>query len=362
MLEALKTTLDSLGSDSGQPSTSLPQVGLNDVSEFLDAPGPILDVRSPGEFALGHIPGAINLPLFTDSERAEVGILYKSQGRLAAIERGLELVGPKMAEMSRLAGREAESGHVRLHCWRGGMRSGSVAWLLRTVGLRVTLLPGGYKRYRRWVSESFALRKNLVVLGGRTGVGKTDLLHELRRSGASILDLEGIANHRGSSFGALGLEAQPSQQQFENELAGAWRQLSASAPTWIESESQYVGKRLLPSALFQQMLVAPWVIIHRSVSERCQILAAEYGPYPPADLIEATQRIERRLGGQHCQQAIEWIRAGQLTAACERILTYYDKLYDRHLAQLQPPTAELDLTGVSVPVGARRLLELTEAR
>ena len=183
------------------------------IDAFLAAGGALLDVRTPAEFRQGHIPGAANLPLFSDAERAEVGTLYKQQGRQAAVLRGLALVGPRMealaAELVTWSERSAGA-PLRLHCWRGGMRSGSVAWLAQQLELPVLLLEGGYKSYRRWVLELFERPWPLRLLGGRTGCGKTELLLALRERGAAVVDLEGLAHHRGSSFGGLGLPEQPS--------------------------------------------------------------------------------------------------------------------------------------------------------
>ncbi|NBW62949.1 MAG: tRNA 2-selenouridine(34) synthase MnmH, partial [Synechococcaceae bacterium WB4_1_0192] len=178
------------------------------IHSFLKAAGPVVDVRAPAEFAQGHIPGARNLPLFSDEERAAVGTTYKQQGRTAAVQLGLELVGPKLAALGQSLSSwssEANGQPLRLHCWRGGMRSGSVAWLADSLDLPVLLLEGGYKAYRRWVLEQLLLPWPIHLLGGRTGTGKTDLLLALERRGVAVLDLEGLAHHRGSSFGNLGL-------------------------------------------------------------------------------------------------------------------------------------------------------------
>ena len=178
------------------------------IEDFLLSGGTLLDVRTPAEFRQGHIPAAANLPLFSDAERAEVGTLYKQQGRQAAVRRGLALVGPRMEAMATdlVAWSERSAGKpLRLHCWRGGMRSASVAWLAQQLELPVLLLEGGYKSYRRWVLELFERSWPLRLLGGRTGSGNTDLLLALQELGAAVVDLEWLAHHRGSSFGGLGL-------------------------------------------------------------------------------------------------------------------------------------------------------------
>ena len=173
---------------------------------------PLLDVRSPGEYAHAHIPGALSLPLFSDDERAKVGTLYKNQGKVASVQKGLEFVGPKLKGFTKFA-LKLGSEELLMHCWRGGMRSSSMAWLMESVGLRVLLLDGGYKAYRKMVLESFESPMKIILLGGYTGSGKTELLLQLNEAGEQIVDLEGLANHKGSAFGALGQPDQPSTEQ-----------------------------------------------------------------------------------------------------------------------------------------------------
>ena len=180
---------------------------------------PVIDVRSPAEFRQGHIPGAINLPLFDDQERKEVGTLYKQVNREAAIFAGFEFIGKKLADLARqgvkLAGRKKK---LLVHCWRGGMRSQSMSWLFETTGISCALLDGGYKSFRKHVREQLALPITLKVLGGKTGSGKTLLLSRIQQLGEQIIDLEALAHHKGSAFGALGEPEQPTTEQFENHL------------------------------------------------------------------------------------------------------------------------------------------------
>ena len=179
---------------------------------------PLLDVRSPAEFEQGHIPGAINVALFTNEERARVGTIYKTQGKDEAVLEGLRIVGPKMASIVEQALELAPERKLKVHCWRGGMRSGSVGWLLRQAGFSVEVLNGGYKAYRQKVLQELANPFNFVVVGGPTGSGKTHVLKALQNSGEQVIDLEGLAHHRGSAFGHMGLEEQPSSEYFENLL------------------------------------------------------------------------------------------------------------------------------------------------
>ena len=219
------------------------------IHTFMRAPGALVDVRSPSEFAKAHWPGAVNLPLFDDEGRAEVGTLYKQQGRQQAIQRGLELVGPKLAAMGQQLQQIAqqEPGGLRIYCWRGGMRSGSVAWLASTLDLEVVALEGGYKSFRRWVLGQFERPWPVQLLGGGTGCGKTDVLHALAQQGGAMVDLEGLAHHRGSSFGGLGQPEQPSTEMFENELAQALVAQEGQAPLWLEAESVQIGRCRLPN-------------------------------------------------------------------------------------------------------------------
>ena len=267
------------------------------ISDFLAVPGPILDVRSPGEFARAHIPGAMNFPLFSDEERAEVGTCYKHEGREQAVELGFEIVGPKCASFVKRAKRLAGDRQVRVHCWRGGMRSASMGWLLQTAGLKVSLLEGGYKAFRGWCLQQLQLPRPVILLGGMTGSGKTYILQALERLGEQIIDLEGLANHRGSSYGALGLPDQPSTEQFENKLAMEWHQLDPRRRVWLEAESRAVGSCRIPAAVFAQMEVAPVIRVRRSRQERIETISEMYGESDIEGLIAATQRIRKRLGG-----------------------------------------------------------------
>ena len=326
---------------------------------FLKAGGPLLDVRSPGEFARGHIPGAHNLPLFSDEERAGVGTLYKHQGRRAAVRRGLELVGPRLAVLAEQAAALAEAdATLRVHCWRGGLRSSSTAWLLETYDLSCTLLEGGYKAFRRWLRQALARSQPVVLLGGHTGSGKTDVLHALRSAGAQVLDLERLAHHRGSSFGGIGQPRQPTTEQFENEIAMALRAVSPHRVLWIEAESVQVGCCRIPPELFHQMQQAPLVELQRPDHERLDHLLATYGAMPRQELVEATRRIGKRLGPQRTRQAVDAIAAGNLRLACQVILSYYDRTYAHGLARSPHTPVPLVREGQSSAALAQQLLAM----
>lgn len=333
------------------------------IETFMHAPGALVDVRSPSEFAKAHWPGAVNLPLFDDEGRAEVGTLYKQQGRQQAIQRGLELVGPQLAAMGERLQQLADQqpGGLRIYCWRGGMRSGSVAWLASTLDLDVVVLEGGYKCFRRWVHSQFERAWPIQLLGGGTGSGKTDVLLALAQQGGAMVDLEGLAHHRGSSFGGLGQPEQPSTEMFENELAQALVAMAGKDPLWLEAESIQIGRCRLPNELWQQMQQAPVVVLQRPQQERIDALVALYGAEAHEGLLEATQRLQRRLGPQRTKDATDSIQAGDLSSACAVILDYYDRCYSYELTRRTTPITTLTVDGLSPGAVAQRLLQLNSA-
>lgn len=358
-MDALSSELAAAGTQAGPPPQG--------VEAFLAAAGPLIDLRSPAEFGQGHIPGASNLPLFDNDERAEIGTLYKQQGRQAAVLHGLALVGPRMVSLGtallaalaehRTASSAAAHPHsppcLRLHCWRGGMRSASVAWLAGQLDLPVLLLKGGYKAYRHWVLELFERPWPLRLLGGRTGTGKTDLLLALRQRGVAVLDLEGRAHHRGSSFGALGLPPQPSSEHYENLLAADLASLEGADEIWLEAESSQVGRCRIPAGLWRQMKTAPALEIQRPLEQRVAQLVAIYGMQDPEGLAEATLRIAKRLGPQRTALALEAIAAADWASACRPMLDYYDRCYDHDLSSHAVEAVELGDLG---PAAAAQLL------
>jgi tRNA 2-selenouridine synthase len=264
-----------------------------------------------------------------------VGTLYKQQGRQEAVLRGLALVGPRLEALAaELAGCSAAAAGapLRLHCWRGGLRSASVAWLAQQLELPVLLLEGGYKSYRRWVLELFERPWPLRLLGGRTGTGKTALLLALQQRGVAVVDLEGLAHHRGSSFGGLGLPDQPSVEHYENLLAAALTPLAGAEQIWLEAESAMVGRCRIPAGLWRQMQAAPVLAVERPLAERVAQLVAIYGAQDPLALADATRRIARRLGPQRTALALEAIERRDWATACRQMLDYYDRCYDHDLS------------------------------
>ncbi len=309
------------------------------VTEFLSKSRhiPMVDVRTPAEYAQGHIPQAFNIPLFTNEERAEVGTLYVQQSRRSAVMRGLELVGPKLAAFATRAQEiAAQSGqdYLLVHCWRGGMRSASMAWLFEQAGLHCYTLEKGYKAYRTLVIEYFQhFEPTLTVLGGYTGSGKTERLQQLTAAGEQVVDLEGLACHKGSAFGSLGQEPQPSTEHFENLLHRAFTRLDLSRPVWVEDESRNVGKCSLPAGLWAKMETARFELLERPLEERVQRLYNEYGHFGPEDLCACIAKIEKRLGREQCVRALDACRQGNTLGALRICLAYYDKSYGYQITE-----------------------------
>ena len=300
---------------------------------------PIIDVRSPEEYNKGHIPGAINLPLFTDQQRAAVGTIYKRKGKDAAIQKGLEYVGPRMAELA-LAGRNAAGtlqnpGPLRVYCFRGGMRSQKMAWLFNLFGIQCTLLRGGYKAYRTNLLHTFKNLPHLIVLHGPTGSGKTHILHQLKQMGQQVLDLEGTAMHRGSAFGALGMPNQPTTHQFQNNLHSQLLNLNPQKTIWIEAESLTIGKVYLPETLWQTMNNAPVYEIQVPLKERVKHLVKDYGQFPADQLAASIQKITRKFGGHKVRQCLQALQQGDLHTVATHLLEYYDSTYNHSLNKYQ---------------------------
>ena len=293
---------------------------------------PVLDVRSPGEFENGHIPGAISFPLFSNEERAEVGTIYKKIGQEKALEVGLRIVGPKMESMVKEAKKLAPERKLIVHCWRGGQRSLSVAWLLNQAGFEVNTLAGGYKAYRNFVLNNFAETPfKIVILGGKTGSGKTRILHALQNEGEQIIDLEGIAHHKGSAFGFIGESEQTTFEQFENNLFEAVRKIDIQKRVWVENESHSIGRVYIPDGFWQKMKKAPLVNIQIPENERVQNLLDDYLLTDKSMLEIAFKKIEKKLGGQNLKLALQALDEKDYAGAARIALTYYDKTYQHGL-------------------------------
>jgi tRNA 2-selenouridine synthase len=308
------------------------------VEQFLEKlkTTTLIDVRSPGEFERGHIVGAVNIPLFENHERAEVGTRYKKVGKESAFLLGLDMVGPKLSGFVKKTKKVAPECEVLVHCWRGGMRSGSFATLLSAAGMKVSILVGGYKAYRNFILEEFRKPLNLIILGGKTGSGKTEVLQELEKQGEQILDLEGLANHKGSSFGMLGQAPQPMTEHFENMLYDKLAKYDPNRRIWVEDESRNIGCCNIPDGLWQQMRVANVAAIDVDKQIRINRLMNEYAHFTFDELKEATDRIAKRLGGQQHKDAIESLKNGDFSVGTDIALNYYDKAYLHGLSRREP--------------------------
>jgi tRNA 2-selenouridine synthase len=300
-----------------------------EISEFLHQASqyPVIDVRSPGEFSSGHIPGAFNIPLFDDEERASVGTKYKKEGRLPAILHGLDLTGPKMTRKLNEALKIADNKKLLVHCWRGGMRSETMAWLFSLGDIETEILEGGYKSYRNYILERLGDNRKMIILGGLTGSGKTEILRAMSLSGHQVIDLEGIASHKGSAFGSLGQPSQPTSEQFANLLYSKIFTTNPGKPLWLEDESKNIGTVFMPDQFYNQMQESPVIALIMSVKTRMPRLLKEYSAHSKEDLIKSVKRISKRLGGDNTKESIESIESGDFTRAIEITLNYYDKTY-----------------------------------
>ena len=304
------------------------------IQEFLaQSTGHLtIDVRSEGEFDHGHILHATNLPLFNNEERKIIGTAYKQQGKNDAILLGLDYVGKKMSEFVRFVQPKIIGNKVFVHCWRGGMRSGSMAWLLNLFGYEVFVLKGGYKAYRHYVLQLIGSKFKLIVIGGKTGSGKTDVLQALKVLGEQVIDLEALANHKGSAFGALGLPPQPSTEHFENLLAEEIKHFDIHKRVWIEDESKSVGRVFLDLNLWKNMCASPVFVIELPQQVRLQRLVRDYGEQQMEGLEMAITNIKRRLGNEQWKNAIDALHAKDFAEAARITLYYYDKAYEKGLA------------------------------
>ncbi len=327
---------------------------------FRNIDGVLIDVRSPKEYLQGHWPGAKNIPLFDNDERALIGTTYKKNGREKAILLGLKIITPRLEELKELLKREiiqSSKDTLKFYCWRGGLRSTSIAHFANLLGFKVVLLDGGYKTYRTWSLKQFEKEWPLRLIGGRTGTGKTSLLQELTKMKISTIDLEGIANHKGSSFGGIGLPPQPSCEQYENLIAEELfvAEKSLAKGIWLEAESANLGKCRIPNKLFIQMKNAPVLIIKRSKEERVAILVKEYSLHGKEKLKQATLRISKRLGPQRTNKALESIQNGLWEEACLAMLDYYDKCYEYELDKIADKET-VNLSGLSPAASAKLLI------
>jgi tRNA 2-selenouridine synthase len=328
------------------------------IEKFLELADqlPVIDVRSPGEYDHAHIPGAHNLPLFTDEERKIVGTTYKQESREQAIKIGLDFFGPKMKRMVEETellvksqksivtdSRPSTNDSLLIYCWRGGMRSAGIAWLMDLYGFKVYTLAGGYKRFRNHVLDTFKLPFQFRVLGGYTGSGKTEMLQALENQGEFVVDLEDIAKHKGSAFGKLGMTKQPTQEMFENLLAQKLNKIAKKKSearnngsdmriaTWLEDESQRIGDINIPHLLWRRMRQSPVYFLDIPFEERLRHIVEEYSKYDKETLLNCIGRIKERLGGLETKNAIAFLNEENYIESFRILLKYYDKWYFKSL-------------------------------
>ncbi|MEN9224099.1 MAG: tRNA 2-selenouridine(34) synthase MnmH [Thermostichus sp. HHBFW_bins_43] len=327
----------------------------------------IIDVRSPAEFVEDHWPGAVNLPVLEDAERAEVGILYKQVDPFTARKRGASLVAQNISRhlQTHFADKDRDYRPL-IYCWRGGQRSGSLALVLSQVGWLVTVVEGGYKTYRAWVRrqlQSLPQQFTYRVLCGATGSGKTQLLHQLRQQGAQVLDLEGLAQHRGSLLGAEWQRPQPSQKGFESQLLQAFLGWDPAQPVWVEAESAKVGQLHLPPALWQALTASDCVEVHLPLAERVAGLIARYPHWieHPQELKRKLLPLKPRYGQARLQRWFELIDSKNWPLFVQELLEqHYDPTYrhglQRDFSRIRTRIQLPDLSELSLKEAAEQLL------
>lgn len=339
------------------------------VDECLSLPKgiPVLDVRSPGEYNHAHIPGALSFPLFSDEKRKVIGTTYKQVSKQSAIKIGLETFGKNLVKMVEeaeqlIVTKNNPSREVVIHCWRGGMRSAAVAWLLDLYGFTVHVLVGGYKSYRRWALKQFEKEYAITLIGGYTGSNKTGILQLLKKAGEPVIDLEALAGHMGSAFGNLQRTEQPSQEQFENNLAFELFQCSGNGSTkkiWMEHESQRIGNLNIPLCFFNYFSHLPYYFIHVPVEERLKHIVTCYGKASKESLISAILRITKKLGGLEAKTAINLLMDDDITGCFALLLKYYDKLYHKNEAKRKQENRQIihiDCANTDAKINLQKLL------
>lgn len=315
----------------------------------------IIDVRSPGEFAEDRVPGAINLPVLDNEERSRVGTIYKQESPFAARKMGAALISRHIADyLDDYFWDKDKDYHPLLYCWRGGTRSHSLALILAQIGWQVTVITGGYKTYRTQVRQQLTQLPGQFqyrLVRGLTGVGKTAILQHLARQGEQVIDLEAIANHRGSLLGQPEDNTpQPPQKWFESLLLQKFQSFQQSKTIWLEAESSTIGKLHIPAQLWHEMKTAPSVQLHLPLEMRVTHLLQQY-----QDLIEHPDRLKQQLyrlkyryGQAQVQQWYDLIDREQWRELVSDLLTHhYDRAYHRSLQHQTPPDYEFALTNLS---------------
>ena len=316
----------------------------NDLKEFRKTKGPLIDVRSPDEYYKGHMPNSINIPIFNNEERSIIGKKYKNFGREIAVREGFKIIENKIEKLIQelilfkdeflisTGGKFLNGENIKIYCARGGMRSQSMFWLLEKFKYQCVTLNGGYKTYRNWVLNCFKDKQKLIILGGKTGTRKTKILNKLKSLDYQILDFESLANHRGSSFGGLGMIEQPTNEQYENLISEDLDKFDKLKFIFVEAESPNIGKNRIPHELYNQMKNSKRIEILRDERIRIDELVNTYSKYDKNDLKESVLRISKRLGPQRTKSAIDSIDKEDWENVCKSVLDYYDRCYEHELS------------------------------
>jgi tRNA 2-selenouridine synthase len=308
-------------------------VTLITIDAFLKASenNIIVDVRSPIEYEYAHIPNAFNIPIFSNQERAIIGTAYKQQSKEKAIAIGLKYFGNTINTYIKLAtdfSAQNKSNKIYIHCARGGMRSEAMAHVLDAYGFEVYRLVDGYKAFRNWALQQFELDYNFKIIGGRTGSGKTTILKAIQKLGGAIIDLEGLANHKGSAFGNINMPPQPKQEMWENELAIQLYK-NKNNLIYLEDESQRIGNVQIPNALWYTIRLKQLLYLDIPLQIRHTNIITDYGKLNTAELKNAVLRIAKKLGGLDTKNIINCFNENNINLAFGLLLTYYDKQYDK---------------------------------
>jgi tRNA 2-selenouridine synthase len=299
------------------------------VNDILNSNCKIIDVRSPMEYEESHIQGAINMPLLNNEAREIIGKTYKKKGKDAAMELGYQLVDPIKKQFIDFIDVLGKGNQYFLYCARGGLRSRLMAEYLIENGFNVLVLKGGYKAYRNAVVHRINEFSNLRIIGGYTGSGKTHVLEQLSLMGEQVLDLEALANHKGSAFGGLGQNAQESTAQFHNKVFSKLSHFNPRLPLWIENESIHIGKVNLPIELWEKMKHSEVIEIIIPLEKRIQNILMDYGHYTSEELIDCLKHIEKRLGKKVTNELGAKIAKRDLKSVVESLLRYYDEAYEK---------------------------------
>lgn len=328
-----------------------------DVKDFLSKSKNelIVDVRAPIEFCKGSLPNAINIPLFEDSERAEIGTLYKQQGKDTAVHRGLEIVSPKMTLFVDQVKALSKNKKVFAYCFRGGMRSNSFAWLMNTSGLEACIMQGGYKAFRNYALDYFEQDRKIILLGGKTGSGKTDILKKLNALSFQTVDLENIAHHKGSAFGSINEQKQNPQQVFEHELFHQLYLLDESQNVILEDESQSIGYNKLPHGLWQQMKLATIIKMEIPFELRVQKLVDDYTTVDIDALKLCVTKISQQLGTLNAKLCLQYLDDGNLSDVARLSLLYYDRAYEFSYKNKKQPIIKLNSDTIDAETNALKV-------